>query len=235
MIIGIIENIIAAMAESPAPSFLRATKGLQNLAMDNQAMPVIVMDEPHYLSEKIMASGAIFPTYRLRMLFADRTELTDLQAQLDEVTDEQKNYRREFILRLRGSEGVNDVSNISGQPFYNSDFWNLPLSGWTLEADVTVRDASSICLPPDTEADPCLAIEALTAQQIADCLSGEKEESLAQLICPAGGLPVSIIDQDENEIAEVECGGEFQVTVLTILNGGLPNTVYTSTILAPPL
>lgn len=234
MIVSIIENIVSALSGSPAPTFFSGRTDYQNLHLDDASMPVVMMQEPSR-RESIKQSGAVFPTYKIYMVFGDQTSIDDLQPDLDIIIREQEATRREFLLRLSQHDDVIELTGISGDPFYNSTKWDTPISGWTLEANVEIRDASSICFEQTVETILCEAIENATAQEIADCLSPAKEAALEEIICPISTSPVSIIDQDENEIDTVDCGGEYQVTVLSILNGGTPSTVYSSTILAPPL
>lgn len=236
MIVTIVENIVAAISVSPAPSFFRGLSSFQNWWADNATMPVILMDEPRRVREEIKQSGAVFPTYRLTMFFGDMTDLGDLQADLDEVVNEQFAYRKEFINRLNDAkdEGVITVTNISGQPFYNEKIWDVCLSGWTLECDVFLRDGGSICFEQAVDNLLCEAIENATAQQIADCLSPGKEAALEDIICPVSADPVEIKDQDGNVIDTVECGGEYVVYVLDEIYDGTPLSIPVNEIVDNP-
>lgn len=234
MIVTIVENIVAAISVSPAPSFFRGLSSFQNYWADNATMPVILMDEPRRVREEIKQSGAVFPTYRLTMFFGDMTDLGDLQADLDEVVNEQAAYRREFLLRLNEAEGVLKVTNIAGMPFYNEKIWDVCLSGWTFECEVQCQDDSSICFEQAVDNLLCEAIENATAQEIADCLSPGKEAALEDIICPISADPVDIKDQEGNVIDTVECGGEYVVYVLDEIYDGTPLSIPVNEIVDNP-
>lgn len=233
MIVSIIENIVSALSGSPAPTFFSGRTDYQNLHLDNAQMPVVMMSEPSR-RESIKQSGAVFPTYKIYMVFGDQTSIDDLQPDLDIIIREQEATRREFLLRLSQHEDVIELTGISGDPFYNSTKWDTPISGWTLEASVEIRDASSICFEQTVETLLCEAIEAATAQQIADCLSPAKEAALEDIICPISTDPVEIIDQDSNVITEVDCGGQYQVYVLDEIYDGTPLSIPVNEIVDNP-
>ena len=58
---------------------------------------------------------------------------------------------------------------------------------------------------------------------VGDCCTGE-----------GGGDPVSITNQDGTEIDTVACGGEYQVIVVSRINGGNSDTTYSNSIIGNP-
>jgi len=48
-----------------------------------------------------------------------------------------------------------------------------------------------------------------------------------------GGTSVRIYDQDGNTIEQVSCGGSYQVTVVSAIDGGLSNSTYTNSVITP--
>ena len=138
--------------------------------------------------------------------------------------------------------GVSKVSvDVDSRKVYQNEFGtagDVPPNLTLVAIDVTfLAVGSAACFAPceTPESLLCMSIARATWAKIKACMSVVQIDAAQADLCEGGGPcePVTIVDQDDNEIAEVPAGGTYQVIVVSGIDGGVSNTSYTNSIIQP--